>query len=65
MMLIKQAWNSNEAESGVTPDVDKRSSRVVPLDVPAEAMAWGRDELKQVMVYYYPDRKSKAMRRLL
>ena len=57
MDLVGRAWNSFHVEEGVAP---LRLGRRNPVDVPAEAMAWGRDEYKQVMVFYYPERYSSA-----
>ncbi len=53
MELVGRAWNSYGVEEGAAP---VRLGRRKPVDVPAEAMAWGRDEYKQVMVFYYPTR---------
>ena len=53
MELVARAWNSHQVEEGVAPT---RLGRSRPIDVPAEAMAWGRGEYKQVMVFYYPNR---------
>ena len=51
--LVGRAWNSLNVEEGTAP---VRLGRRRPVDVPAEAMSWGRDEYKQVMVFYYPTR---------
>ena len=51
--LISRAWNSFEVEEGTVP---VKQGRRNPIDVPAEAMSWGRGEYKQVMVFYYPTR---------
>ena len=57
--LINQAWNSYQYRvvEGVAP---VKLGRRKPVDVPAEAMTWGRDEYKQVMVYYYPGREQES-----
>ena len=52
--LISRAWNSFEVEEGTVP---VKQGRRNPIDVPAEAMSWGRGEYKQVMVFYYPTRQ--------
>ena len=57
MDLVGRARNSFHVEEGVAP---LRLGRRNPVDVPAEAMAWGRGEYKQVMVFYYPERYSSA-----
>lgn len=55
--LLARAWNSGQVESGVAPVVqDSRSGGINLRDVPAEAMAWGRGDYKQVFAYYYPGR---------
>ena len=54
MELVHCAWNSNKVEEGVAP---VRLGRRKPVDVPAEAMSWGRGDNKQVMVFYYPTRQ--------
>ena len=56
LWLVGRAAHSREIEEGAAPVVDKRRPRAVPSDVPAEAWAWGRDEFRKVMVYYYPAR---------
>ena len=53
MELVGRAWNSFQIEEGIAP---VRLGRRNPVDVPAEAMAWGRDEYRQVMAFYYPTR---------
>ena len=60
LALVTKAWNSGRVESGAAPVQDSRFERIRLLDVPAEAMAWGRDEYKQVMVYYYPGREQES-----
>lgn len=51
--LIGRAWNSSQVETGVAP---VKLGRRNPVDVPAEAMGWGRGENRKVMVFYYPTR---------
>ena len=60
LALVTKAWNSERVESGAAPVQDSRFERIRLLDVPAEAMAWGKDEYKQVMVYYYPGREQES-----
>ena len=56
LALVTKAWNSGRVESSAAPVQDSRFEKIRLLDVPAEAMAWGRGEYKQVLVYYYPGR---------
>ena len=56
LALVTKGWNSGRVESGAAPVQDSRFEKIRLLDVPAEAMAWGRGEYKQVLVYYYPGR---------
>ena len=49
--LVGRAWDSLYVEEGTAP---VRLGRRQPIDVPAQAMSWGRGEYKQVMVFYYP-----------
>lgn len=59
--LVAQAWHSDRVESGVAPVVPySRSGGIDLRDVPAEALAWGRDAYRQALVYYYPVRQTKA-----
>ena len=60
LSLVTKAWNSARVESGAAPVQDSRFEKIRLLDVPAEAMAWGRDEFKQVLVYYYPGREQES-----
>ena len=60
LALVTKAWNSGRVESGAAPVQDSRFEKIRLLNVPAEAMAWGRDEYKQVMVYYYPGREQES-----
>ena len=57
LQLINRAWNSTEVEPGFMP---VKLGRRRPVDVPAEAMAWGRGEYKQVLVFYYPGREQQT-----
>lgn len=52
--LIISAWKSNKIEFGEAP-VKLGDSR--PVDVPAEAMSYGRGTNHKVMVFYYPTRQ--------
>ena len=54
LRLITDALDSDKVESGCAPVVDTRRGAGRPTDVPAEALAWGRGEYRQVMVFYYP-----------
>ena len=55
--LLAAAWNSGQVESGAAPVVpDSISGGINLRDVPAEALASGRGEYRQVLVYYYPGR---------
>ena len=53
LRLIADALASDKVESGFAPVVDTRHGAGRPIDVPAEALAWGRGEYRQVMVFYY------------
>lgn len=56
--LLLRAWNSGQVESGTAPVVpDSRSGGINLRDVPAEAMAWGRGDYRQIFAYYYPGRR--------
>jgi hypothetical protein len=57
LWLIARAKNSTSMQLGIAPVVDKARKRAIPVDVPAEAIAWGQGEYRQVMVYYYPERE--------
>ena len=59
LQLINRAWNSDQdqVEPGFMP---VKLGRRRPVDVPAEAMAWGRGEYKQVLVFYYPGREQQT-----
>ena len=59
LQLINRAWNNNQdqVEPGFMP---VKLGRRRPVDVPAEAMAWGRGEYKQVLVFYYPGRERQT-----
>ena len=57
LWLIARASNSANVETGIAPVVDKRHPSSLPLDVPAEALAWGKGEHQKVLVFYYPERE--------
>ena len=57
LWLIARAANSREMESGISPLLDRNRPSSSPPDVPADAWAWGRDEFRRVMVFYYPERE--------
>lgn len=57
MWLVLRAMKALDVQSGIAPVVDKLKETAAPPDVPAEAIAWGRGEFRQVMVYYYPERE--------
>jgi hypothetical protein len=56
LWLVGRAASGREVESGFAPLVDKKHPRAFPADVPAEAWAWGWNEHRRVVVFYYPDR---------
>ena len=56
LWLIARAANSQIVESGISPLLDKNRPSAFPPDVPADAWAWGREEFRRVMVFYYPER---------
>ncbi len=57
MWLVPRAMKAKVVQSGVAPIVDKLKKTAAPPDVPAEALAWGQGEFRQVMVFYYPKRE--------
>jgi hypothetical protein len=57
LWLIARAMNAHDVQSGIAPVVDKVHKAAVPPDVPAEALAWGQGEYRQVMIFYYPERQ--------
>ena len=57
LWLISRALHSAGVQSGIAPVVDKVWQTANPNDVPAEALAWGQGEYRQVMLYYYPERE--------
>ena len=60
--LIARAEKSTGVESGIAPIVNKKRLAAQPVDVPSEAVAWGSNENRKVMVFYYPERDlSKQM----
>lgn len=57
MWLVSRAMKALDMQSGIAPIVDRSRETAAPPDVPAEALAWGRGEFRQVMVFYYPERE--------
>lgn len=57
LWLVGRALNSRRVEAGIAPIVDRVRGTSLPIDVPAEAWAWGSTEFRRVMVYYYPEKK--------
>ena len=57
LWLIARAANGKLMESGPSPILDRNRPSTLPNDVPAEAWAWGRDEFRRVLVFYYPERE--------
>ena len=57
LWLIGRADNSPTVETGISPILDRKRPSALPIDVPAEAWAWGRDEFRRVIVFYYPERE--------
>lgn len=57
MWLVFRAMKALDVQSGIAPVIDKFNETAAPPDAPAEALAWGSGEYKQVMVYYYPERE--------
>ena len=57
LWLIARAANSRRVESGILPLLARNRPSASPPDVPADAWAWGKDEFRRVMVFYYPERK--------
>ena len=55
--LISRAAKSAEVESGIAPMVNRKRPTAFPVDVPAEAWAWGKGEYRRVLVFYYPERE--------
>ena len=56
MWLVSRASRSIKVESGIAPVLNKARPHAIPMDVPAEGWAWGRDEYRRVILYYYPER---------
>ena len=54
--LIARADKSAEVECGVAPVINRSRPSGFPIDVPAEAWAWGKGEYRRVVVFYYPKR---------
>ena len=57
LWLISRAANGSEVETGVSPLTDRSRPSAFPKDVPAEAWAWGREDYRNVLVFYYPERE--------
>ena len=57
LWLIPRASNSEGVQEGPAPIRHGSRKTRYPLDVPAESLAWGRGEYRQVMVFYYPERE--------
>lgn len=57
LWLVHRASNSSDIESGIAPVVHRQRPQAHPTDVPAEAWAWGRNDQRRVMTYYYPERR--------
>lgn len=55
LWIIGRSLNSHGVASGIAPIVFKDRGTPLPTDVPAEAWAWGMNEFRRVMVYYYPE----------
>ena len=56
LWLIARSEKSSSVEFGCSPLVDRNRPSRIPNDVPAEAWAWGHDEYRRVLVFYYPER---------
>ena len=52
--LLASAVDSGKVESGVVSVKDNQSGRVVR--VPAEALTWGQDYYRRIVVFHYPER---------
>ena len=57
MWLISRAANGSTVESGISPLANRDRPSAFPKDVLAEAWAWGKDEHRRVLVFYYPERE--------
>ena len=57
LWLIARSDNSSSVEYGCCPLVDRDRQSGVPYDVPAEGWAWGYDQFRRVLVFYYPERQ--------
>ncbi len=57
LWLISRAAKSVDVENGIGPLVDRARRSAQPEDVPAEAWAWGKDDFRRVLVFYYPERE--------
>ena len=56
--LIAEALDSSKIESGFIPVVDTKYKGARLTDFPAEALAWGRGDYRQAIVFHYPERTS-------
>ena len=56
--LLQRAFDSGHVETGIAPIAVGESGRLAY--VPAEALAWGRGEYRQAIVFYYPRRNVTA-----
>ena len=57
LWLIARAANSRGVESGIAPLLDQNRPSAFLPDVPADAWAWGKEEYRRVLVFYYPERE--------
>ena len=54
--MVSRALTSESVQAGFAPVIDARYESPRPTNVPAEALAWGRGEFRQAIVFYYPER---------
>lgn len=54
--LISRTLESSGVQTGSAPIIDTAYGNPRPIVVPAEALAWGRGEYRQAIVFYYPER---------
>ena len=57
MWLVSRAARGTRVESGIAPVLDKARPHAVPMDVPADGWAWGREDYRRVILYYHPERE--------
>ncbi len=57
LWLISRAAKSSDVEIGISPLTDRARPTAYPNDVSAEAWAWGKDEHRRVLLFYYPERE--------